>query len=199
MIIRRNNLVAFTLISTLILSGCLQTRQAIRQKGSPSEQQAAAEKTQMDEINQDFRSLYGRVEVVEDRMSRLQDNPEINQLKVKVVELENKINLLEETVTQLNTRAKVSKAKKKPVGPYDKASGFYTKKKWEDAILAFEDYRKKSPKGKLYADATFKIGMSFKNLGMKQDAKAFFQEVVDRFPKSKVAKQAKAQIKAIKK
>lgn len=189
-----------------LLAGCLQTRHAIKQGGgggvtsgpAPAmtpEATKAREAGKFDEINQDFRKLYGRVEVVENQMAQLKENEEINALKVKVGELETKLALLEETVAKLNSEYKKGNFSATPQDPYDKGNSYFQKSKWEDAILAFEEYRKKNPRGKSYSEATFKIGMSFKNLGMKQDAKAFFQEVVSKYPKSSAARQAKSQLK----
>lgn len=188
-------LVAFTLLTST--TACLQTRQALRRQGSPAEQKKGVETAQLDEVNQDFRTLYGRVEVVENQMAEIKENPEVAELKMKVAQLETKVALLEESLVQLNGAAKKGFPGAKKKGPWTKGNEYYGQKKWENAILSFEEYRKKYPKGKSYSDATYKIGMSFKNLGMKQDAKAFFKEVVDRYPKSKAAKQAKTQLKKL--
>ena len=54
-----------------------------------------------------------------------------------------------------------------------------------------------NPKGKRYADATYKIGMSFQELKLKDDAKAFYQEVIQKFPKSSEAKKAEVRLKKL--
>jgi len=47
--------------------------------------------------------------------------------------------------------------------------------------------------------ALFKIGMSFEQLGFKSEAGVFYQEVIDKHPKSPLVNDAKARIKALKK
>ena len=44
-------------------------------------------------------------------------------------------------------------------------------------------------------DALLKIGQSFEALGMKEDAKGFYQELTDKFPKSPEAAKAKKKVK----
>ena len=43
--------------------------------------------------------------------------------------------------------------------------------------------------------ALYKIGLSFESLGMKDDAKGFYQELIEKHPKSQEAKKAKAKMK----
>ena len=69
-------------------------------------------------------------------------------------------------------------------------------KKWKDAIVVFSKYRDQFPKGKKYADATYKIGVCFQELGMKEEAKPFLEEVVAKFPGTSEAKKASFRLKA---
>jgi TolA-binding protein len=168
---------------------------------APQISKEAQTDSRFEDVNKDFRQLYGKVETVENQMNQLKEN---KALEEKIAQLESKIALLETTVVDLNT-----KSKKEPVAPAkststkaDKnelaaADQFYSDKKWEDAILAYEDFRKQNPKGKSYAEATYKIGVCFQNLGMKDDAKAFFKEVVDKYPSAKEAGLAKSKLKKI--
>ena len=44
-------------------------------------------------------------------------------------------------------------------------------------------------------EALYKIGVSFEALGSKDDAKGFYQLLVDKFPKSPQAKKVKSKLK----
>jgi len=44
-------------------------------------------------------------------------------------------------------------------------------------------------------EALYKIGMSFESLGMGEDAKGFYQELVEKYPKSPEAKKARKKVK----
>lgn len=167
------------------------------------QQKEAVEKLHQDDINKDFRELNGRVEVVENQLNLIKEGEQVKALEAKIVQLETKISLLEATVTDLNSKSKavvaapVVKESKSQVGTLGEASHHFDNKKWEDAILAYEEYRKTNPKGKSYPDATYKIGLCFQNLGMKDDARAFFKEVVEKYPQSKEAGLAKSKLKKL--
>ena len=92
-----------------------------------------------------------------------------------------------------------AKAKEADKNPFAVAEEKFEKKNWREAILDFEKYRKTYPKGKQFAAATYKIGYSFQEMGLAEDARAFYEEVISKFPKAKEAKSAQAQLKKLKK
>ena len=81
---------------------------------------------------------------------------------------------------------------------FDTAEDFYEKKDYQNAILWYQKYREKFPKGKKVPDSLFKMGESFRALNMKDDARSFYNELVQRFPNSSQAKLAKARIAKLK-
>lgn len=197
-------------------SGCLQTRGALKQEtpttfNTPAkaptitkEQATKAEAAaKTEDVNSEFRELYGRLESVEKQVKDSKENEYVKGLETKIQQMETKMALLETTVADLNAKAKAPPPAPTPApavkskSPVEAADSAFDKKEWEDAILAYEDYRKKNPKGSEYAHATFRIGLSFQNMGLKDDAKAFFKEVVDKFPKSKEADLAKGKLKKL--
>ncbi len=198
----------FVLLSVFTLnSGCLQTRAALKNETHSVQAKQAQEESKFDEINKDFRQLNGRIESLEAQTKNASDNEKVKSLEQKISQLESKIVLLETTVADLNTKAKKEQAayelqqqkekerQEEAKNPLAAGNKYFDGKKWEDAILAFEDYRKNNPKGRNYPEATFKIGICFQSLGMKEDAKAFYKEVVDKYPSSKEASQAKTKLK----
>lgn len=202
-----NKILIFILTSFLITS-CLQTRDSLRktQDGELSEaaklqQKNAINESRFFEIDRDFRQLYGRVEVLEHQIGDGQKNKS-TETNDRFEKLEKKVSLLEEALVQLENNHK--KSISKPLSSDAKESSHFTNavesfnnKKWEDAIYSFDEYRKANPKGSKYAEATYKMGLSFLNLGMKNDAKSFFDEVVQKFPKSKESDLAKVKIKSL--
>ena len=74
---------------------------------------------------------------------------------------------------------------------------FFKQKKWKDAIVSYQKYRESYPKGKMYPEATYQIGLCFLELGMKDESKSFFEEVRQKFPKSSLAKKAKKQLNSL--
>ena len=71
-------------------------------------------------------------------------------------------------------------------------------KKFKDAILAYQKYRDGNPKGRHYGEATFKMGVCFQEMGLKDEAKVFYEEVISKFPGSKDAKKAAVRAKQLK-
>lgn len=95
--------------------------------------------------------------------------------------------------------ARAKEAKEADKNPYAVAEEKFEKKNWREAILDFEKYRKANPKGKQFAAATYKIGYCFQEMGLAEDARAFYEEVISKYPKAKETKLAQAQLKKLKK
>jgi TolA-binding protein len=97
------------------------------------------------------------------------------------------------------TAQAAAKAKEADKNPFGVAEEKFDNKSYREAILDYEKYRKTYPKGKSFAAATYKIGLCFQEMGLADDARAFYEEVVSKFPKAKETKLAQAQLKKLKK
>ncbi|MNT30620.1 tol-pal system protein YbgF [compost metagenome] len=166
-----------------------------------------------------MRELNGRVDVVENKLGNNRSSVEtaLKGSQQQNVETAQKLNLLQEAMTklegqlfQLTAEVQALKAEraasqaehasrqvKKDV--YDAAQDYFKQKDWKQAILNYQKYRDENPKGKTFADATYKIGVAFQELGMKEEARTFYDEVVTKFPKTEEAKRAKVRLKGLKK
>lgn len=71
----------------------------------------------------------------------------------------------------------------------------YAQKNYRSAIVDFSGFNEKFAKSRRVAASLYKIGQSFEALGMKDDAKPFYQELVERYPKSPEARAAKSKVK----
>lgn len=80
---------------------------------------------------------------------------------------------------------------------FEAAETKYEAKAYRDAIFAYQEYRKSHPKGKSVIAATYKTGLCFQELGMAEDAKPFYEEVIAKAPKSKEADRSRARLKAM--
>ena len=98
-----------------------------------------------------------------------------------------------------NTAAQAKAAADAKKSAYEVGQDFFDQKDWKKAILNFQKYRDESPRGKKVSDATYKMGVSFQELGMKDEAKTFFDELISKYPSSNEAKKAKIRLKALKK
>ena len=101
---------------------------------------------------------------------------------------------------RIDTTEKTSATRKKTSkGPFTKAESFFDQGDFEEAIVQYDKYRKAHPKGKEYPQATFKMGLCFQKLKMDEDAKAFYKELIQRYPKKPLARKAGKILKSMKK
>jgi TolA-binding protein len=223
---------AVAMLSVAFLSGCLMTREQIREGatspgGSKSEisqmqVKRAEEVARMDELEESVRLLRGEVEVAQNQIrqmeaankaaSKVDGNQPMSQKEVlqklaifeeALRSMEAKVNSMGQELQALKSRPKSAatssaKPKEDTVGNYGGAQQSFDRKDWKKAIVGYEKYRELNPKGRRYADATYKIGVCFQELGMKSEAKSFYQEVIAKFPKSNTAKKAKYRLSQVK-
>ncbi len=74
---------------------------------------------------------------------------------------------------------------------------YYGEKKYENAILQFQEVIQKYGDHPKVASALFKQGITFQTLGDNQSSKAILQKLVDSFPLSEEAKSAKERLKTL--
>lgn len=212
------SLMAFT-VAMVFLSGCVMTRSQLREREAQREtqqQQAAMQQAYALELEEQMRALNGRIETLENQLQQARAEKQALEVKRETdrKEYDAKLKVYEEALTKIEQQyltvsqklealqqanaAKESAAKKAPKGSFEQAEENFKKKNYQQAITEYQAYRENNPKGKNYAEATYKIGVSFQELGMKSEALPFFNEVIEKFPKSKSAEKAKIRLKQIK-
>jgi TolA-binding protein len=213
--------------AVIALSGCLKTRndvkdgeqrQVMQQQTTSLQREAADTTNRVGDLQEQIRYLTGRVDVMENKQATAgssadaalrasqQQNQDLNQ---KVAIMQEALTKMEAQVFQLNADIQALKAEKAAAAaqaalaakkdPYESGQEFFAQKDWKKAILNYQKYRDQAPKGKNYAEATYRIGVSFQELGMKDEAKTFYDEVVNKFPKTDQARRAKTRLKSLKK
>lgn len=198
-----------------------QQRQTVaQQRAAAQERPAAPERplpaaNRFDEYDEQMRALTGRVDSLENYVQQLNaakqseaeggaSEKQNTNLKFQAYEeelrkLEAQVATLKEEVTRLKAPPPEAAAPSAPgKTPYDQGESLFQAKKWKEAIVNYQKYRDQNPKGKMYADATYKIGVCFQELGMKDEAKTFLEDVTVKFPSSKEAKKAAFRLKSIK-
>jgi TolA-binding protein len=216
--------VGLVLNVSLFLSGCFVTKAELRKEQTQRlalQEANAQENANSADMEEQLRMARGRIEVLENalRQTRNSENDARASADVEKRKLEEKLKVYEETVSrlekenqtlqaQLHAQQTAQQAAKKSedasreklskMNPYDRADKFFTEKKWREAIVEFQKYRDTYPTGRRYAEATHKIGYSFQELGLKDEAKAFYKEVTEKFPKNPIAEKSKARLKQLK-
>jgi TolA-binding protein len=214
-------------LSFLFLTACegLMTRGQVReveQKHQIQDQVVSLQKTNADvtnrfaDIESDLRAMNGRVEVLENKLdksgqerdklkassdqSNSENSKRIMVLQDEIEKLHEQVGALTAELTAIKTAApEVSSDKASKKDLYDLGEEHFEKKDWKKAILNFQKYRDTNPKSKKFPEATYKIGVSFQELGLKDEARTFFDEVISKFPNSADAKRAKTRLKSLKK
>lgn len=193
----------------------------LQQQVSTLQKTNADVSNRFEEAIEQMRYLSGRVEVLENQVQQLKQesdsnrkaNAELNQSQAQ------RISLFQETLAKMESEqekqlaelaavksalqaepAKNTAATQNPKvkNTYELGDILFAKKEYRQAILEYQKYREKFPKGKNVASATYKMGVSFQELGLKDDAKAFFEEVISKAPKSEEAKKSKARLQKLK-
>lgn len=209
------------LILSLLLvavTGCLQTRRSIKEdvKITPAEQKKAQDEAEIMENEEQIRILRGQIENLENSMrlmSEAKNHREVELAEMKTT-YEERLKVYAETIAKLQdqylalsqkvetingAKVAVANAKASKSGnPFDTAEALFNQKKWREAIVEYQNYRDRYPNGKTYSEATYKIGVCFQELGMKDEAKSFYNEVVKRFSKTKAADKARYRLKNLK-
>jgi TolA-binding protein len=205
------------LISLFLTVGCLKTRSDIKiveQNRGNQEQindmrKENADRTQrFSEIQDEMRSLNGRIDVLENRVNILSQEKESKakaegddqqELARKLEILQEALAKIEGQLSQVATQQEAAKVTPVSKDSFEAAENLFEEKEWKKAIVAYTKFRDGNPKSKQYSMATLKIAICFEQLDMKDEALTFYEEVVAKSPKSEEAKKAKARIKALKK
>lgn len=91
-------------------------------------------------------------------------------------------------ITTLTKYLRTPGVKKIEEGTFLRAEAYFEQKEFKKAIIDYSQFPEKFTQSKLLPAALYKIGLSFDALGMKNEAKAFYQELQDRHPRSAEAK-----------
>ncbi|OYZ23808.1 MAG: hypothetical protein B7Y39_03540 [Bdellovibrio sp. 28-41-41] len=211
-----------------MMTGCLKTRTEVKEtetKQVMAQQVTTLQRTNADtanriaELEQEIREMNGKVEVLENKLSK--QNPEndkqmknvneqVGEANKKLAVYQEELLKQEKTIQQLTHEVETMKAEaaaaNKPAEketerktPLQLADEHFKQNDWKKAIIQYQKYRDENPKGKKVAESTYRIAYAFGELGMKEEAKTFYEEVIAKFPASLEAKKAKAKIKAFKK
>lgn len=208
-----------------MISGCLKTRtdvreteerQAVQSQVTVMQKNNADALTRFSEMDEDMRGLRGRVEVLENTLSKKESDLESQKkaygelnsdatrklmvLQEEVGKLSAQVAALQAEMAGLRAEKSAGEAtKSSQTGTWETAQKFVNEKEWKKAILSLQKYRDENPKGRHLPLATYYMGVSFQELNMDDEAKTFFEELISKYPSSTEAKKAKARMKSSKK
>lgn len=100
-----------------------------------------------------------------------------------------------EAIEQLSIYLQFQNAKHAEEAYFLRGESYLKTSNAKKAILDFAMFPEKYQKSAMYPKAVLRIAESYEQLGNKEDAKPFYSELVERFPKSAEAKTAKKRLK----
>lgn len=215
----------FIAIAIVSLSGCLTTRDQLREtanaRESQAQQQQAMQQARYTDLEQDLREMKGKVAALENQLNMSQS--EKNQIEARGAsertQFESRLKMYEEALNKMEAQylalsqkveamhtepapekaeTKSGAAGKSKLGSFEQGEEDLKNKNFRQAIVNYQKYREANPKGKNYPEATYKMGVCFQELKMKDEASPFFNEVIEKFPKSKSADKAKIRLRQLK-
>lgn len=215
---------AITFLSTGCLATRDQIKQTDNRKEA-QQQILAQQQAQYQDLETEIRNLNGRIASLENNLglagaekralegklvseksqfeSRLKIYEEaLSKMEQQYLALSQKVEALQISAASQATSAPSPATASKATAPakaktnlFDQAEEDFKKKNFRQAIVNYQLYREKNPKGPQYSEATYKMGVCFQELDMNSEAAPFFNEVVEKFPKSKAAEKAKIRLK----
>jgi TolA-binding protein len=198
-----------------------EQKKNVQQQVTTLQKTTADTQNHYSEVNEEMRELSGKIEALDNRISNnnkerekslnstdqlIADTNKKNQaLQEEVQKLENQVSFLNQEMVKMSAAQQaaqsvqgagtVDKKTKKDPNTFKYGEDLFNKKEWREAILNYQKYRDSYPTGKNYPMATYKIALAFQELGMKDEARTFFEDLTNRFPDSPLAKQAKIHLK----
>lgn len=199
-------------------------RQVMEQQTVNLQKETADATSRLGDIQEQLRYLSGRVDVVENKQNSGNSNVESalknsqqqnNEINQKLTVMQDALTKMEAQVFQLNADLQAMKAERAAAAaqaqaqaaaaaaaakknPFESGQELFAQKDWKKAILSYQKYRDQQPHGKYYPEATYKIGVCFQELGMKDEAKTFYDEVISKFPKTEQARKSRTRLKSLK-
>lgn len=101
---------------------------------------------------------------------------------------------LQESLKTLSHYLRAPNGKHADEAHFLKGEIYYELQDCRKAITEYTPFQEKFKSSKLAPKAIYRIGLCFETLGMKNDAKLFFQELIDHHPKSPEAKSAQKKL-----
>ena len=176
---------------------------------------------QVEELRAQVASLTGKVEELEHE-KQINDSThaeEVKKLQAQIEEMEKKLKTNEgpavpagkdafeagkdayfaehyaEAVEFLDQYLKDEHAKSVEEATYIRGEAQFKLKNYKKAIIDFSTFPEKYQKSSYHPKALLRISESFEEMGRKDDAKAFYSDLAEKFPKTAEGKLAKKRLK----
>ena len=171
--------------------------------GNATEEVRQLTQKQYDDLRQELTTLTARIQALEQRAVAEEIRPPAVPEKPSASGYEAGKKFFEEgkyeeAIEALRPATKAKKGDEARKAHFLLAESCFAAKDFASAALEFSEYRKKYPKDALIPNAIYRQANSFRSMGKATEAKLFYQELVEKFPKHKLTAKAKSEMKKLK-
>jgi TolA-binding protein len=178
-------------------------RTELARLSSAVEEQSQAQRLQSEEFHKELSALSAKVQTLEQQVAVANSAPPPRVQKAPSYEAAKELfdaGQFEEAAEEAKgvVRAKGRGASDSKKSQFLLAEAYFAAKDFGAAALEFSEFKKAYAKDPNVANATLRQAQCFRNLGKEKEAKLFYQELIEKFPKSPAAGQAKKELKKLK-
>ncbi|MBM4316584.1 MAG: tetratricopeptide repeat protein [Deltaproteobacteria bacterium] len=173
--------------------------------GNVVEESAQGRIKETEEIRKELAALAIRIQALEQRaVAEELSQKQLAQEKPKAASLDLGRKLFDEGKFDESVDIFRAVVKAQPKSEDGKKAQFllgeslFSTKDYASAVLAFSEFRKSFSQDALIPNAIYRQATSFREMGQNTDAKLFYQDLIERFPKSPFARKAKIELKRLK-
>jgi len=179
-------------LSTVFLFGCFVAPESIRELNQRQDSLEAKMDELLEELSASNSNINRNMERIENNQMLLAE--EIESMQKKNIKLGKKI---EDATNKNGGEGKGNQKAPSANEIYSKADISYKNRKYEDAILEFQQLIDTYPQDWRVPNAYLKQGNALISLGRKKEAGFFFKTLIDKYPNSAEANIARQKLKAI--
>jgi TolA-binding protein len=194
---------------TLMISGCLQTRAQVKKNSfeNKEELQSNEKQSEIEQIQTELTRVIGKVEEIEHNLQNFNAGnmqAELNKMQNSIQELEKTQYLLVSELKALKDRlglsqnqpqtssaTSINSNKAEDEQHFENAEAEFKNGNYKKAIVEYSKVQEKNPKFKKMPYVLYQIAKSFEKLNMKSEAQAFYNDLIEKYPKSPEAKKAR--------
>jgi TolA-binding protein len=156
--------------------------------GTPTADDYKKLETRVTELEQAQTSMLEAIKKLQEMPAAAPDPVEMLKKGKNQVEAGN----IEGSIETFSACLRSAKGKTAEECTFNRAESYYALKDYKKAIVDYSKFPEKYTRSTFMPKALYRIGLSFDQLGMRDDAKGFYQELVEKYPKSPEAKKAKS-------
>ncbi|OGQ35356.1 MAG: hypothetical protein A3F16_05450 [Deltaproteobacteria bacterium RIFCSPHIGHO2_12_FULL_43_9] len=189
-------------VATFLLSGCIDLLQQTKTKDDDLQ----SVKKQVEELrgeradrNVTIDDLRVRVQLVAGEIdsTRYSTDQKLADLDTRFRSIEERLGKIEDQFNALDATQRGSK-EVSAEDLWEDGQKYYNSQKYTDAILKYEELKTRFPGYKDLPRVYLQQARAFAKIGKTKEAKLFYNKVRELYPKSREAKEAESEIKALK-